>query len=544
MKRLLAFGAVLLLLSAFGAGDALAQVNLNQPDTSVQGLLDLIRSNANGWNGRLHGYAVSLFWSLAAIQFVMTFFPLTIRGADFGEIVGELVRFILTIGFFAALLMYSADWAQAVIDSFRQAGAHAAGLSGTGLQPGDMFATAVELADTIGGVETWNPGTAVAIAVSGLVVLLCFAFIAAFMFVTLVESYIVINASVLFMGFGGSQWTRDYALAILRYAASVGAKLFVLTLIVGLIMQSAHQWQASYNQNDASMWTMVGLALVCAYLSKTIPDLIQGMISGVSPSGGATIGTMAAAALTGGAAGAAAGIAGAAGVAGAASPAGGAAGSSAGGGLAGLIHSSVSGGANMARSAMGSMDGVASAASTIAPRIGGSTASTAAGGLNGSAPSAARVVGSAANAAQGGHPKEQQGRTRTAGGTNGEIAGANRTTSQSASTGAPASAENSSGDTSGPVSQALSGAATGIAVVSHMTAKLASISVPGMEGMAGGIPSLPPSAREPTEDSPFKGDDAPPAPTNTIKPAPATEAHPVPPSREAPPSTAALPLKE
>ncbi len=301
MKRPMIFSAALLLLAFAGAGEALAQTGgLQESNTAVQGLLDMIQNSANSWTGRLQGYATSLFWLLAGIQFVITFFPLVMKNADFGEIVGELIRSVLVIGFFAALLIYSREWATAIVDSFREAGAQASGL-GKELMPGDMFATAVELANVINSAKVYNPITAVGIALSAILVLLCFAFIAAFMFVTLVESYIVINASVLFTGFGGSQWTRDYALAILRYAVSVGAKLFVLTLIVGIIMQSAVQWAAAYNHDSASMLTMVGLAVVCAYLAKTIPDLIQGLISGVSPSGGGTIGSMAAMALTGGA---------------------------------------------------------------------------------------------------------------------------------------------------------------------------------------------------------------------------------------------------
>jgi type IV secretion system protein TrbL len=36
----------------------------------------------------------------------------------------------------------------------------------------------------------------------------------------------------------------------------------------------------SYTNDEASLMTLVGLSLVCAYLTKTIPELI-GMISGV-----------------------------------------------------------------------------------------------------------------------------------------------------------------------------------------------------------------------------------------------------------------------
>ncbi|WP_413743162.1 P-type conjugative transfer protein TrbL, partial [Xenorhabdus bovienii] len=289
--------------------NARANTNLHDAGGTLTSLLDLVKANAAHWDGKLKGYAKTLFWLLATIQFVWTFFPLVFRQSDFGEITGELIRFILVTGFFYALLLFSADWAGAVVDSFRQAGANAAGLGIKDIRPGDIFGTAVDLANTVGNVETWNPLSGIMIALSALVVLVCFAFIAAFMGLTIIESYVVINASALFMGFGASQWTREYALAIVRYAVSVGAKLFILTLIVGLIVDSAKQWSAAYTAtsatDDASMWTMVGLSLTCAYLAKTIPELVAGMISGTSMGGGSSIGGMAAA----GAAGATAAIA-------------------------------------------------------------------------------------------------------------------------------------------------------------------------------------------------------------------------------------------
>ncbi|MEX8139968.1 P-type conjugative transfer protein TrbL, partial [Acinetobacter baumannii] len=302
-RRTLFSGLLLVALFSFSG---VAMAALNDPSASYNGLLELVRSSASAWDARLTGYAQKLFWGLAVISFVWTFFPLVFKQADFGEIVGELIRFILVIGFFYALLLNATEWADAIVNSFRQAGAAAAGTGQTEMRPSDVFALAVELADTIGKADTWNPLEGAAIAIAGVLVLLCFAFIAAFMGVTLVESYVVINASVLFMGFGGSPWTREYAIALARYAVSVGAKLFVLTLIIGLITTSAKAWQAAYTQDDASMWTMVGLSLVCAYLARTIPDIIQGLITGTSMNGGMGIGTMAAVAAAGATAGAAA----------------------------------------------------------------------------------------------------------------------------------------------------------------------------------------------------------------------------------------------
>ncbi|EJK10927.1 P-type conjugative transfer protein TrbL, partial [Klebsiella pneumoniae] len=399
---------VLLLLASFAFASNASAADLHDPSGSFTGLLDLVKNSAAQWDGKLRGYAKTLFWLLASIQFVWTFMPLVFRQADFGEIVGELIRFILVIGFFYALLLFSADWADKVVDSFRTAGASAAGLGTSQIRPGDIFGTSIELANTIGDVETWNPLTATMVALAGLLVLLCFAFIAAFMGLTIIESYVVINASVLFMGFGASQWTREYALAIVRYAVSVGAKLFVLTLIVGLIVDSAKTWQAAYNHDDASMWTMVGLALVCAYLAKTIPELVAGMISGTSMGGGSAIGGMAAAgaagaaaaiatiATAGAAAPAAAGALGAAGSGGAAGAGAAGAGGIGGGGLAAAINSSFAGGSAPAAAATGG----SGAASGLGASTGGQAAA------KGASSAGARVGGSAAPQSPGPAPQQ------------------------------------------------------------------------------------------------------------------------------------------
>jgi type IV secretion system protein TrbL len=375
--------AFIMVVLLFVAGDVFAAANLHDPEGSVNGLLDLIKNSSGNWGDRLEGYAQAVFWSLASIQLVWTFFPLVFRQSDLGEIFGELIRFIMTIGFFYALLLFATEWASAIVQSFRQAGAAAAGLGTSELRPGDMFGLAIDLADMVGDTETLNPLAAMMIALAAVVVLLCFAFMAAFMGLTIVESYIVINASVIFMGLGASQWTREYAIAVMRYAVAVGAKLFIVTLLVGIVMDSADQWRTAYTYDDASMWTMVGLSLVCAYLTKTIPELIAGMINGTSLGGGGQVGSMAAA----GVAGATAAIAAIA-TAGAAAPsssglAGTAANSSGSGhgGLADMLNASLGGGKTTdASTPIGTSASAAGNLASAAPRIGGGTSAQPSGG--------------------------------------------------------------------------------------------------------------------------------------------------------------------
>ncbi|MBH2926991.1 P-type conjugative transfer protein TrbL [Serratia ureilytica] len=419
-------GAVLLL----SAGTAAAAGDITQGN-EMNGLLRMLYDAASEWSPRLQGYALTLLASLALIQLVWTFMPLVMKQADFGEIVGELIRFFMAIGFFYAIIEHSVPWATAVVDSFREAAGTASGL-GRALQPGDMFAVAVDFSRTIvEGISVFSPGKAILIALVGCLVLLCFAFIAAFMFVTLVESYVIINASVLFFGFGGSQWTRDFAIAPLRFVIAVGAKLFVLTLIVGIIVTSAKSWLAAYTNDEASLMTLAGLALVCAYLTKTIPELIGGMISGTSMGGGSAIGGMAAAgaagsaaaiatiATAGAAAPAAAGALGAAGSGSAAGAGAAGAGGLGGGGLATAINSSFAGGSAPAAAASGggaasglgaSTGGQAAAkgASSAGARVGGSDAPqtpSAAPQPNSGVQQAAKQAG---KSAQGNDDKDQQ----------------------------------------------------------------------------------------------------------------------------------------
>ena len=403
-RRLLLF---LALASVFMAGNAMAATDLSHADTSVQGLLDLVLQQSHQWSAKLYDYAIRLFWLLASIQFIWTFMPLVMKQADFGEIVGELLRFVLVIGFFLAVMKYSVEWSTAIVDSFRDAAASASGL-GRALEPGDMLAVALDFGRTmVEGISVFSPAKGLLIAVCAILVLACFAFIAAFMFVTLVEAYVIINASVLFLGFGGSQWTREFAIAPMRFTVAIGAKLFVLTLIVGLVVQSAKQWLAAYTNDEASLMTMVGLALVCCYLTKTIPDLIGGMISGTSMGGGSAIGGMAVAgaagaaaaaatiATAGAAAPAAAGALGAAGTGGAAGAGVAGAGGIGGGGLASAINSSFAGG------------GAPAAAAThggAAAGLGASTGGQAA--AQGASSAGARVGGSAAPQSPGTAPQQ------------------------------------------------------------------------------------------------------------------------------------------
>lgn len=501
----LALASAALLLST---GSAMAAGDITQSN-EMNGLLRMLYQAANEWSPRLQGYALRLLASLALIQLIWTFMPLVMRQADLGEIVGELIRYFMVIGFFYAVIEYSVPWATAVVDSFREAAGTASSL-GRALQPGDMFAVAVDFSRTIvEGISVFSPGKAILIALVGCLVLLCFAFIAAFMFVTLVESYVIINASVLLFGFGGSQWTRDFAIAPLRFVIAVGAKLFVLTLIVGIIVTSAKSWLAAYTNDEASLMTLAGLALVCAYLTKAIPELISGMISGASTGGGSAIGGMAAAGAAGAAtavatiatAGAAAPAAvGALGVGGGSTTAAGAAG----GGLAGAVNSSFA-----AANAGGSATSMGNAmSSSVGVSTGGGAAS------KGSTSAGSNIGGRTANATAPNPAHQPSSGLQQAAKQAGKVVQNNDDKDQQQ--GAPKGSTEGSGNS---LSQAADGGARVLGV-------MASMAVPGMENvhrLSFGTGAPPPSTGVASSVAPDDGAESPvdsaPGESNVIRPA-------------------------
>ena len=288
MMRLALFLGMIAFAVLCGDAAQAAEPTANSLDTIVQ----LYQQKAQSWESTLSNYAKTLFWLLATIEMTYAAIRLAVRGADFGEWAAELVNQILFIGFFAALLTNSSAWAGAIVNSFRTAANQAVQASGgtSLIAPSDIFGIGLNMANKVlDQTSIWSPGSSVGLIIFALVLLICFALIAAFLVLALVESYVVISAGVLFMGFGGSRWTKDYALKIIVYAMSVGAKLFVLQLLIGLGQQIFNQLIQNFQTNTSDLLVAVGSAIVMLALTKIIPDMIQALINGVSVSGNAAM---------------------------------------------------------------------------------------------------------------------------------------------------------------------------------------------------------------------------------------------------------------
>ncbi|MDR5777010.1 MULTISPECIES: P-type conjugative transfer protein TrbL [unclassified Caballeronia] len=302
------------------------------------------------WGAKIKVYAERLFWALAAVDFGWTCITYIIDKNDIADMLGSLIRKMMTISFFFILLKMSDTWIPMIINSFTQIGQDAAG-SGASATPDQIvstgWSTALAMFQALQN-KGMSEKIAMALPVTALSILcfLSFLFVAVQLLVTLIETYIAIGAGIIMLGFGGSRWTTDMASKYMQYAVATGVKLMVIYLIVGAgqsLFDSTTMIDA--DQFIKSCMTAMGAGFVYAYLAFQVPAMASAMMSG-SPS--MTAGGMAGAALTAGAAMAGAGAAVAAGGMGAAKGAGGAAAGAT--GLAKALSAGINSGLDLGKS--------------------------------------------------------------------------------------------------------------------------------------------------------------------------------------------------
>lgn len=397
---------VALLLTA-GAFPALAQ---------TAGVLDSILNQSaaftNTWIDRAIDLAKKVFGALVVIEFVWFAMQTTLKKSEISELVGSLAFKVVAIGFFFTLIHFAPAWIPAIQASFLQAGANISGLSLDTFTPSRIIdlgvQAGVKLLDRI-EIGIFGSGllTAIVLAVTAFIVIIAFAILAMQFLVTMLESYIVIGAGALMLGFSGSRWTMNFAEKYLGYAMSVGAKLITVTVLVGFGDSFAtgvvDHWEGMRNTTGSGQvafsdyLSIAGGSLIFAAMSYMLPGLAGSMLNGVASmslvntAGAASSATMPAVTNTARAGGlAAAGAAGllaraatiaapAGAIAGVArGAAGGGGGSEGGGALGGLVRSAFAGGGQAARGGSGSGSGSGASGGRGSSASAGTTPSTSA----------------------------------------------------------------------------------------------------------------------------------------------------------------------
>jgi type IV secretion system protein TrbL len=272
--------------------------------------MDQFRNQRTTWAANVWIYANALFGLLAIIEFAWSAAVMLLEKSDLQSWTSALVRKMMWLGAFYALLLYGNSWIPAIIDSFTTMGQNASGV--VALSPGDVFAQGLQIAGALlGGASTsaffTNPGPSLALVFCALLIVISYVIITINFIVTMVESYILVSVGFVFLGFGGSRWTAPYVERFIGLAVSIGIKILLLYCLIAAGMSLGLTWIDEAQSVSASArplitaFDVMGAAVIFMMLCWQIPKLFSAVLGG-SPTltGGdfaATVGAIASGAL-------------------------------------------------------------------------------------------------------------------------------------------------------------------------------------------------------------------------------------------------------
>jgi len=271
------------------------------PPTSI---LDQFQTVRTVWFDAIFPLANTLFGILALIEMAITGTFLVLERSDWLSWTAGLMRKVLWLGAFYALLLFGRTWMPAIINSLSMVGGIAAGIGTQGVSPGLVWSIGWNIAGQLfssgSGAGFLSPtaiATELSLTLAGVCVFLSFVGICLGLVMALIESYITVGAGVIFLGLGGSRLTTPYVERYICLAVAIGIKLMVLQLLVRLSMNMAQGWieaEAAVPAQDSpamSAWGIAGSAILLLVICWQSPKFIATMIGG-SPafSGGDVIG--------------------------------------------------------------------------------------------------------------------------------------------------------------------------------------------------------------------------------------------------------------
>ncbi len=242
------------------------------------------------WLNAMTVAARRLFGILATIEFAWAAAILVLDKTDLQSWTSALIKRIMFIGGYFALLLNGRDWIDAIIKSFIQLGSTASGLPLTGTAPGAIFDIGLQMssllaatADSVGWFDHF--ATALALTIASILVLLSYVVITLTYIVTMIESYICVAAGYIFLGFGGSRWTAPYVERYISLTVAIGVKLMCLYLIIGGGIALTTDWINAVRTfgpatTIGDVWDIVGSSILFMGIAWMVPKFAASLLAG------------------------------------------------------------------------------------------------------------------------------------------------------------------------------------------------------------------------------------------------------------------------
>jgi type IV secretion system protein TrbL len=248
----------------------------------IDNITNRYSSSAESWILSIQGHAENLFWILASIAAVWTFIVLVLRQSDLADFVGAVIRFILTTMFFYWLVDHGPTLAAKILSSTMQLAAAATNVQAVAI--GDFIDLGIKIfIDVTNSVQaSWNPIPAIAAILLTLIIMLALASITFVLILVNCQTYVLLSAGVIFLGFGATEWTRDLAVSYFKHLLGIGIKQFVLLLLASIALDILKTMDASHTSSGwtpdlADLCRATAEAIILLLLIAIVPGSVAGM---------------------------------------------------------------------------------------------------------------------------------------------------------------------------------------------------------------------------------------------------------------------------
>lgn len=241
-------------------------------------LLTTFKTKANAWGPIIQGAALNLFKTLAIIEFAWLGIQAALKRKPVEELFTELILLVFLICLMLSILMHYSEWSNQIITSLNslaeQTGAPPS-------NPTDVFKAGLLIcAKMLDQASLWSPITSTGMFIVAIALVVTYALIAAEMILVKCQAYIVLNAGLILLGFGGSKFTKDYAINQIRYVLSVAMKLFLMQLLIGLSLSFIDDFLKVNVKNLQDIFVVLGASIIILVLVKILPDIVAGIVNG------------------------------------------------------------------------------------------------------------------------------------------------------------------------------------------------------------------------------------------------------------------------
>lgn len=288
-------------------------------DNSLDTMLNSYYISSNRWSSYLYDVAKKLywFWFTAELLYQITFKKVLAND------VNKLWYFIMIrtfTGYMFLTIFVDPAFYSGVIQYFVKLGGEAGGfivIPNSGNPFGSLSPTSIlqsasdtwnsiyafvkNLPDVLSGVTVGLPMILMAVGIYILMALMAFT-----LFMTALESYIVMNAGIILCGFAGSSWTMGFWNKYLSYVGGIAIRLFVMCLILGLINErlladsilintAGGDYLRAVAANTDTIAPLTNLMsavikllvdmIICTFLVVKVPAMAGSMLTGTVNSG-------------------------------------------------------------------------------------------------------------------------------------------------------------------------------------------------------------------------------------------------------------------